>query len=93
MTDLTTSKAQIKAQILREQKEHFDREMAARRANQERFKARADELQKHWATEFNQSVAKIAKDHGISVTTAELILASITAGEVPNFRATFYDEL
>lgn len=88
-----SQKVEIRASFILEQREHFRREMAKHHANQEAYKSMADELQKHWAEEFNAASEKIAKDHGISVKTAELILASITAGEVPNFRATFYDDL
>ena len=88
-----TERAAIRAELLREQKAAFDLAMAERRKMDEARKAQADELQVYWAEQFSASAKKLATDHRISITTAQLILASIAAGEVPNFRTSFYDEL
>ena len=88
-----TERAAIRAEILREQKEAFDLAMATRRRLDAARKERADELEVHWAEQFSASAKKLATDHHISIMTAQLILASIAAGEVPNFRTSFYDEL
>jgi hypothetical protein len=82
-----------RARLVIEQREHFMREKARREAHEARMAQYRDELEKHWSAQFKASAEKIASDNRIPVEKAELILAQITAGEIPNFKASFYDEL
>ena len=42
---------------------------------------------------FDESTAKLAKEIGIEPGQVAAVLASIVAGQVPNFRCTFDDDL
>lgn len=90
-------KASMKAVAIRE----IQREAAERRAELERQYAAKDAERllfvaaqtECFKEAFNESAAKLAEEIGIEPGQVASVLASIVAGQVPNFRCTFDDEL
>ena len=92
-----SEKAEMKAAALRE----IQRENAEYRAKVERQRAAADAERREildrqtvcFREAFDASTAKLADEIGITPGQVASVLASIVAGQVPNFRCTFDDEL
>ena len=90
-------KASMKEAALREmQAEAARRRMAAvierGKLDAERRKT-LDRQAQCFRESFDASAAKLAEEIGMTPEKVALVLASIVAGQVPNFRCTFDDDL
>lgn len=90
-------KDEMKAAAVRE----IERENAEYRAKVERQRAKADAERREildrqtvcFRAAFDESATKLAEEIGIEPGQVAVVLASIVAGQVLNFRCTFDDEL
>lgn len=86
-------KAAIRAELVAERNAYAIQRRLEELARSEETQRRLDEAQANYRHRFTQSANSIATQYGIPTETATLILASIVAGQVPGFRASFDDEL